>query len=80
MKRPIGAILDQQGLEADIGDGDLIDGALVLLRVRRASGETTVKSLTTDGMDWITRRALVEIGRDGEVVPRDAFEPEGDDE
>jgi len=80
VRQPIGTILDQQGLEADLDDGDLIDGAMVLVRVRRANGDTTVKSLTTDGMDFITRRALVEIARDGEVLPRDAFEPEGDDQ
>ena len=69
-----GQILDAQGLELELDDDDLIDGAVVVLRIRKGDGSTTVQSANTEGLDFITMRGLLEIALDGERLDVDDFE------
>jgi hypothetical protein len=74
---PIGNALDNGGLQITLREGELFDGATVIYRVLEADGDKRVGIAWTDGMDWITRRALIEIARDAERIEPDAF---GEDE
>lgn len=65
----IGQILDAQGMQVQLENGDLVDGAVLVSRIRRANGTTSTSVAYTDGMDFITRRGLLEIARDGERIP-----------
>lgn len=63
-RRPIGQALDSIGVTARLDDDELIDGAIVILRVIEADGSIRHTQAWSNGLDWITRRGLVEIARD----------------
>lgn len=74
---PIGDRIDALGVAANVQDGDLIEAAVVLLKVVDAEGCEVVRCAWSDGMSWITRRGMVETARDMEITnPEDR---EGDD-
>jgi hypothetical protein len=52
--RPIGDVLDSLGIEATVEPGELVAGAVVLLKVVQTNGETRL-SLTHQGIGWIER-------------------------
>ena len=68
-RRPIGAALDSSGVGATLGDGELLDGAVVVMRVIDTDGRTRVSSAWSDGMDFIVRRGLLEIALDVDRLP-----------
>jgi hypothetical protein len=74
----IGQILDAQGLRSSIRDGELIDGAVVILRIVEADGTRRVGVSWTDGLDWIVRRGLIETALDCERATN--FESDGEDD
>lgn len=63
-RRPIGQVLDASGLQATLRDGELVDGAVVVMRVIDSEGRSRVSMAWTDGLDFIVRRGLMEIARD----------------
>lgn len=65
---PIGAQIDGLGVVASLNEGDLIEAAVVLLKVIDPEGAVRVKVAWSDGMDWTTRRGLIEVARDTERV------------
>jgi hypothetical protein len=73
-KIPIGNALDSGGLRITLRDGELFDGAVISYRILDADGDRRVGVAWTDGMDWITRRALIEIARDAERIEPNAFQ------
>lgn len=80
MTQPIGQRLDALGVTTSIGDEEFIDSAVVVSRIVGADGRSRVNVAWTDGQDFVTRRGLLEIARDGEVVKGSDFQTEGDDE
>lgn len=78
MSQPIGQRLDALGVTASVGDEEFIDSAVVVSRVVGADGKSRVNVAWTDGQDFVTRRGLLEIARDGEIVKSEDFK--GDDE
>ena len=80
MSQPIGQRLDALGVEASIGDEEFIDSAVVVSRVIGADGKSRVNVAWTDGQDFVTRRGLLELARDGEVVRSDDFGADGEED
>lgn len=74
--QPVGPILDARGVAVTLPDGHLVGDAVVLMRVLSDDGSTYVKQAWTEGMDWISRRGLIEVARDAERIPPD----EGDED
>lgn len=76
-RRTIGTTLDAIGVKATLGPGDLVDGAVVIMRVINADGRVRHSQAWSDGLDWITRRGLLEIARDTDRQPPI---PDGEDD
>lgn len=57
--RPIGDVLDGLGIMASLDPGDLVAGAVVLLKVVTADGTPRLSSLHSEGMGWIERAGMV---------------------
>lgn len=58
--RPIGDVLDGLGIEATVEPGELVAGALVLLKVVQADGDTRL-SLAHQGVGWIERVGMLRV-------------------
>lgn len=72
-RQPLGPILDSRGVTVDLPPGHLVGDVVVLIRVLGDDGGTYVKQVWTAGMDWVSRRGLIEVARDTErIEPRDA--------
>ena len=52
---------DLTQLKALVADGAVVDGAILIMRVRPKDGSAYVRQITTDGTDWITERGLLDI-------------------
>jgi hypothetical protein len=76
-RQSIGAALDGMGIHSTLKDGDLIDGAVVIMRVIESDGRIRHSQAWSEGLDWITRRGLLEIARD---TDRQAPIPDDEDE
>lgn len=59
--RPIGDVLDGIGVRATLDDGELVDGALVLLKVVQADGDTRLSMAASDGLGWIERAGMLRV-------------------
>ncbi|NUS29804.1 MAG: hypothetical protein HOV92_37075 [Streptomyces sp.] len=59
--RPIGDVLDGIGIKATIADGELVAGALVLLKVIDTEGDTRLSLACSDGLGWIERAGMLRI-------------------
>ena len=66
---PIGSRLDALGVGARLTGEELVDGAVVVMRVVEADGRTRVSSAWSEGMDFIVRRGLLEIALDADRIP-----------
>ena len=66
--QPIGPVLDAQGIEIRLPEGHLVSGAVVIMRLIDSDGRAYAKQAWSDGMDWISRRGLIEVARDAERV------------
>lgn|GEM_PF-2161139 len=58
--RPIGDVLDSLGIEATVEPGELVAGAMVLLKVVQADGDTRL-SLAHQGIGWIERVGMLRV-------------------
>ena len=57
-------VLSQLGIDLDLEDGDLITDAIVLCKVSRYDGGTSLVSRTSNGMDFITYRGMIAMAND----------------
>jgi hypothetical protein len=69
----IGNRLDALGVQAAIDDAELVDAAVVLLKIVDLDGNVRLAVGWSHGLDWVTRRGMVEIFRDGEMINQDEF-------
>ncbi|MGM9380330.1 hypothetical protein [Streptomyces antibioticus] len=60
-KRPIGDVLDAIGITATLDDGELVAGAIVLLKVIDAEGDVRLSMAYSDGLSWIERAGMVHV-------------------
>lgn len=57
--QPIGDLLDSLGVTHRPKDGELIAGAVVLLKVIDADGQVSMRFTCSDGMAWIERLGML---------------------
>ncbi|MFJ8109977.1 hypothetical protein [Streptomyces sp. NPDC096132] len=59
--RPVGDVLDAIGIRATVADGELVAGAMVLLKVIDNEGDTRLSMAYSDGLGWIERAGMLRI-------------------
>lgn len=59
--RAIGDIIDALGVEATVENGELVAGAMVLLKVVQEDGDTRLSMTYSDGLGWIERAGMLRI-------------------
>lgn len=74
---PIGELLDSLGVVHSPEPGDLIAGAVVLLKVVDTDGDVTVRQVTSDGLGWLDRLAMLRVA---ELTERPCVNDMWDDE
>ncbi|MER7155435.1 hypothetical protein [Streptomyces lydicus] len=73
--RPIGDVIDGLGITATVDEGELVAGAIVLIKVIDNDGDTRLSLASSDGLSWVERAGMLR------VAERIASDPEtgGDD-
>lgn len=59
--RPIGDVLDGLGIRATLNEGELVAGAMVLLKVIDTDGDARLSMAYSDGLGWIERAGMLRI-------------------
>jgi hypothetical protein len=59
--RPIGDVINGLGIEATLDEGELVAGAIVLLKVIDADGDVRLSATYSDGLSWIERTGMVHV-------------------
>lgn len=59
--QPIGDVLDGIGIKATLEEGELVAGAMVLLKVIDTDGDTRLTMAYSDGLGWIERAGMLRI-------------------
>jgi hypothetical protein len=59
--RSIGDVIDSLGITATLDDDELVGGAIVLLKIIQADGETRLSMANSDGLGWIERAGMLRI-------------------
>lgn len=67
--RPIGDVLDSLGIEASLSEGELVAGAIVLLKVIDTDGDTRLSCSHSDGLGWIERCGMLRVAEQVESDP-----------
>lgn len=77
---PLGELLDSLNVRstAPTREGHLVASACVVLKMLDADGCVYVATAWSDGLDWITKRGMIEIARD--VESREIADHPEDDE
>lgn len=70
--QPIGPILDGLGVMIDLGDGALVEVALVVAKVVTPDGVVNVSLSDSAGMSWLDQLALVAAAQ--QIVNAQPFE------
>jgi hypothetical protein len=60
-QRPIGDVLDGLGITGAISDGELVAGAVVLLKVLQADGRIRLSMVHSEGLGWIERAGMLRV-------------------
>lgn len=60
-EEPIGQLIDALGIEATVGPGELVSGAIVLLKVVQEDGSTRLNLTYSDGLGWIERVGMLRV-------------------
>lgn len=66
--QPLGTILDTLDVNATVDPDDLVEAAVVILKVIEPDGDVRLTVGWTKGMSWIERRGMVEAARDCETA------------
>lgn len=53
--QPVGPLLDSLGVQREVVDGELVVGAVVLLKVLEADGTVSMRSAWSPGLSWMER-------------------------
>lgn len=59
--RPIGDVIDGLGITATVDEGELVAGAMVLLKVIDNDGDTRLSLTHSDGLGWIERAGMLRV-------------------
>lgn len=63
MSEPMGNLLDSLGLDLDLDDGELVAGALVLLKTVDEDGEVGLRVRWSDGLGYLERIGMLHAGQ-----------------
>lgn len=63
-ERPVGGLLDQQGVSLDLDDDDLVESVLVIAKVVKPDGSVQVVLGDSVGMSWLEQLGLVTAADD----------------
>lgn len=73
---PIGQLLDALGVCHSPDDGELIAGGVVLLKVIDSDGEVSVRQVSSDGLNWLERGAMLRVAELTERPVNDLWDDE----
>lgn len=59
--RPIGDVIDGLGVRATVSEGELVAGAVVLLKVIDTDGDTRLSLAHSEGLGWIERAGMLRV-------------------
>ncbi len=65
----LGSLIDALGVEQTIKEGELVAGAVVLLKVVTADGEVLLRSAWSDGISWVERVGMLRAAERTELPP-----------
>jgi hypothetical protein len=65
--RPIGDVINGLGITARLDEGELVAGALVLMKVVDNDGDTRLSLAYSDGMGWIERIGMLRVAESVET-------------
>lgn len=61
----LGQMIDALGLDGHApGKDELVSGAIVMLQLHTEEHGTVLRVLSSAGLDWVTRRGMIEIARE----------------
>ena len=63
MSEPIGDLLNSLGIDLDLDDGELVAGALVLLKTVDEDGDVGLRIRWSDGLGYLERIGMLTAGR-----------------
>ena len=63
MSEPMGQLLDSLGLDLDLDDGELVAGAIVLLKTVDEDGDVGLRIRWSDGMGYLERMGMLHAGQ-----------------
>ena len=66
--KAIGDLIDALGIEASVGPGELVSGAIVILKVVQADGSTRLSMVPSDGLGWIERAGMLRVAEQMEAT------------
>ncbi|MFF9123172.1 hypothetical protein ACF09J_07720 [Streptomyces sp. NPDC014889] len=58
---PLGSALDALGITGTLDDGELVAGAIVLMKVLQEDGSTRLSMSYSEGLGWIERAGMLRI-------------------
>lgn len=70
--QPIGRLVDSLGVEHRPADGELVLGAVVLLKVMEPDGEVSMRSAWSPGLSWMERVGMHQAAAQSELPQRGA--------
>lgn len=73
---PIGDLLDALGVRHSPEEGELVEGAVVLLKTVGADGRVGLRVAYSDGISWIERIGMLRVGM---VVDESDLSGDGED-
>lgn len=73
---PIGDVMDGLGIKATLDKGELVAGALVLLKVLQEDGRTRL-SVVHSGLGWIERAGMLRVA---EMIETGSARPASEDD
>ncbi|MFJ1650092.1 hypothetical protein ACIOC2_01490 [Streptomyces sp. NPDC088337] len=57
----LGSAIDALGITACLDDGELVAGAIVLMKVIERDGSTRLTVASSDGLGWIERAGMLRV-------------------
>lgn len=77
MAQPIGNLLDSLGIDLALDEGELVDGAIVLLKTVDPDGDVGLRIRWSEGMGYLERIGMLVAGQ--QIETAGLRETRGDD-
>lgn len=70
----LGEIIDGLGCESDVKDGDLVDSAVIILKIVEPDGQVHLSTCWSENISWLERVGMIRAAEQREH--RDTFDLE----